>query len=192
MAAILMAGAISGAVPARAGPEGTEKIALEKIAGKYLGAQYNWEGRLTNAHPGLDCLGLIFVSLEKKYGISWSNWSVKPSELIYQLEQKHSKRTILLFASDEDSILKKVSAGDLIFFLRPVVLGGDEKAAMDSSGKDYYVWHAAIYEGNGKIVHASSYPDSSGNETYRVTEDRLVTFMKSNQFDGLIAVTFSK
>ena len=192
LAAILVAGAISGAVPAKAQSNEASRQPLEKIARKYLETEYNWEGRLTHAHPGLDCLGLLFVALEKKYGISWKNWSVKPTELIRQLDQGHDKRTILLSDSDEKSLLGKLRAGDLIFFLRPIALSGDSPAARDRGGKNFYVWHIAIYDGGGKMLHASPFPDAQGNETYKVVEENLTTFMRNNSFDGLVAVTFKK
>ena len=191
LAAILMAGSI-GVVPARAQPAEPSKQSLEKIARKYLDTEYNWEGRMTHAHPGLDCLGLLFVTLEKKYGISWRNWSVKPSELIGQLDKSHDKRTVLLSDSDEAGLLKKLKPGDLIFFLRPVVLSGDSPVARDKAGKSFYVWHTAIYDGNGKMLHASPFPDARGEETYKVVSEDLLPFMKGNQFDGLVAVTFRK
>ena len=192
LAAILVAGAVSGAVPARAQPSGASEQPLEKIARKYLDTEYNWEGRMTHAHPGLDCLGLLFVALEKKYGISWKNWSVKPTELISQLDQAHDKRTILLSDSDEKSLIGKLKAGDLVFFLRTVPLSGDTPAARDRGGKSFYVWHTAIYDGRGKMLHASPFPDSHGNETYKVVQEDLMPFMKNNSFDGLVAVTFKK
>jgi cell wall-associated NlpC family hydrolase len=192
LAAILVAGAMSGAVPARAQSPGGSDQPLEKIARKYLQTEYHWEGRLTHAHPGLDCLGLLFVALEKKYGISWKNWSVKPTELIRQLDKAHDKRTLLLSDSDESGLLKKLKPGDLIFLLRPVVLSGDSPAAKDGRGKNYYVWHTAIYDGGGKIMHASPFPDERGNETYRVVEESLLPFMRNNSFDGIVAVTFRK
>ncbi len=192
LAAILMAGALSGAVPAKAGEPAPPKAPLADIARRYKDVQYNWEGRLTHAHPGLDCLGLLFVTLEKKYGISWKNWSVKPSELIAQLDQKHGRRTILLSESDEASLLRSLKGGDFLFFLRPVVTSGDSAVAHDRGGKGFYVWHTAIYSGSGKMLHASPFPDSGGHETYKVVEEDLMPFMKGNQFDGLVAVTFER
>jgi cell wall-associated NlpC family hydrolase len=191
-AAILMAGTLSGIIPMHAQGASPDRPPLEQIAKKYVGVQYNWEGRLTNSHPGLDCLGLLFVALEKKYEIPWKTWSVKPSELINQLDKKHDKRTILLTDTDEKGLVKSLKPGDMLFFLRPVILSGDTPVAKNSKGKDFFVWHTALYEGDGKMVHASPFPDSKGEETYKVIEENVLQFMKNNAFDGLIAVTFSK
>lgn len=161
------------------------KAAIESIttnetvtaARKYLGTNYNWEGRMTRRYPGLDCLGLMFKALEERFGVPWQKWNTYPTKLIPQL----GKNSVVVIMSEGVS-LDKLKEGDFIFFLwhdshqdEPAVVKGEDK---------YWVWHTAIYAGNGNIIHASPF-----NGRYKVVEEPLTSFMESNEFLGFIAVT---
>lgn len=65
-------------------PEITRNIEVKNInkefvknAEEYLGMHYIFGGRDTKQLPGLDCLGLLFKSIEKVTGESWKKWSYK-------------------------------------------------------------------------------------------------------------------
>jgi cell wall-associated NlpC family hydrolase len=194
LASIVLAGALAGSVPIRAhgNPPETEKSSqadqsLDTIARKYLDTPYNWGGRMTEELPGLDCLGLMFISIRDKYRTPWRSWSVKPSRLMDQIDQKNERK---LFLSGPSAVPKEMHPGDFIFLLRHVKLSGDTSVAKDKSGKELYVWHTAIYSGGGKMIHASPFPDERGSETYKVVEEPLVPFLKQNFFEGFIYLRY--
>ena len=146
---------------------------------------YQWGGRDTKNHPGLDCLGLIFVSIQSLIGIKWTHWSVIPSKLI---EQLGGERGILLLMSHnmpKDLAIQSLKMGDLIFFLStekirdiPLVV-----KRVNKTETEYRVIHTAIYTGDGKIIHASPFDDN-----ICVVEEDLFEFIERNQLDGYIAI----
>ena len=60
-------------------------------AEEYLGKKYVFGGRDLEKFPGIDCLGLIFLSIEKTTGKSWKYWSVMPSKFLKQLDTNYEK-----------------------------------------------------------------------------------------------------
>lgn len=159
---------------------------LVSAAKKYIGVEYKWGGRLTKKLPGLDCLGLIFKSIEDITGISWKKWSVYPTKLIKQLGGE-SKIVFL----NEENPLSNVSEGDILFFLW-TSKNDDEVAAYDKEGNSLYVWHTAIYIGDGKIIHCSPFKDETGQTANKVLIESVIPFMERTAFVGFLKVPFKK
>lgn len=161
--------------------------ALVKAARKYLGTPYRWGGRKTEKNPELDCLGLLFLAMRDNTGMPWKSWSVYPYKLIPQIDRNNTRKTVL-FSQDpllDSSTVSKLKEGDLIFFLADFPSDDDRPMARDSSGKDLYVCHTAIYVGCGNVIHASPFgPDSVGR---RVVEEPLLGIARADIL-GFIAV----
>ena len=125
---------------------------IVSTARKFLGTNYNWEGRLTKRFPGLDCLGLLFKTMEKNYGVPWKTWNTNPAALISQIGKKN--KSMFLKSKINVYSINRLKLGDFLFFLWddkniwPAILQGQKK---------YWVWHAAIYSGNNNIIHASPF-----------------------------------
>ncbi|MEM0438329.1 MAG: hypothetical protein QXU54_03460 [Candidatus Micrarchaeia archaeon] len=165
--------------------------AIADNAEKYLGIPYYFGGRDSKQNPGLDCLGLVFKSIQDTYGKDWSQWSVMPSKLIRQLG-RGSDRTLLEDEVTRESISLNFKRGDILFFLSPYENRDEPVRKLeykDERGQkkklDLWVWHVAIYAGEGKIIHASSY-----DENYTVLKEDLYEFYKRNNISGIIAVTY--
>jgi len=145
---------------------------------------YIWGGRNTENNPGLDCLGLIFVSIQDVTGIPWNYWSVMPSKLIKQLGDGREVEFFYSENATEKDMIKDLKKGDVIFFLSTAPTR-DKPVTSKKIGNDkiaYWVLHTAIYTGEGKIIHASPFDDD-----LCVVEENLYQFMKNTEMDGFIA-----
>jgi len=160
-------------------------------ARKSLDVPFRWEGRGTKRLPGLDCLGLLFKSLEATTGLSWKKWSVAPSRLIEQLEGRQF--TIYLKKNRDLAIKRRMNSGDIVFLMwadmptwdKPT--GKVEKIELDGSRRmaPMWIWHTGIYSGNGKFIHASPY---SGG----VVEEDLLDFSNGLNFDAILVVNIEQ
>ena len=171
---------------------GTRTLGDEMVdfARKYLDTQYNVPGRLTSKYPGLDCLGLLFKVLQDKYGVSWTRWSYNPTTLVPQLSSEPKTYFASDYSRDPNGITNGLKKGDFVFFLWP---RRNEEAdgklrepamARDQSGNQLWVWHTAMYAGDGRIIHATPFDDN-----YKVVEEKLPAFMDRNGFVGFVAIT---
>ena len=164
-----------------------EKSTLADAARKYMGTPYEWGGRNTKKNPNLDCLGLLFLAIRDNAGVPWRSWSVYPYKLIPQLDRNSTRKTVL-FSQDpllDSSAVSKIKEGDLIFFLADIPSNDDRPMARDSSGKDLYVCHTAVYGGRGNAIHASPFgQDPTGR---KVVEEPLLGIARADII-GFIAV----
>jgi len=172
--------------------------ALVRAARQFLSTGYNYQGRNTHKFPGLDCLGLVFLSIQHVYGIPWQNWSrgnpdLKPSVLVTQLNRtsKPTLHDISKYSQNPKDLFAKLKEGDVIFFLTTGKLVRDESMAETSEGNDLYGLHVAIYVGNGKIIHASPFSEGTGewHSGYAVVEESLISFMRNNGFSYFVSTS---
>jgi hypothetical protein len=163
---------------------------IVKNAEEYLGMQYVFGGRDTEQLPGIDCLGVLFKSIEKVTGESWKKWSVIPSKLLKQFDSTKEKTFYNEDIKDKKFITDNFKEGDVLMFLLPYKNDKDvpvrKMDLKDDNGKvvanlDLWVWHVAIYSGKGNIIHASSF-----DENYSVLEENLFDFVKRNELSGVI------
>lgn len=163
---------------------------IVKNAEEYIGRQYTFGGRDTKQLPGIDCLGILFRSIEKATGESWRKWSVIPSKLLKQFDTAKEKTFYNEDIKDKKFITDNFKEGDILMFLLPYKIDKDvpvrKMDLKDDDGKvvanlDLWVWHVAIYSGKGNIIHASSF-----DENYSVLEENLFDFVKRNEISGVI------
>ncbi len=152
---------------------------IVKKVEEFLGTQYVFEGRDTQKFPGIDCLGLLFVSIEKVTGESWKKWNVMPSKLLKQFDVSKEKTFYNEDIKDKKFITDNLNEGDIIFFLLPYE--NKDFPVRKNNNLDLWVWHVAIYSGKGNIIHASPF-----DENYSVLEEDLYNFFKRNKMSGII------
>ena len=157
---------------------------IVRKAKEFLGTQYIFGGRNTTQLPGIDCLGLLFKSIEKVTGESWRKWSVIPSKLLKQFDQSKEKTIYNEDIKDKKFITDNFKEGDILFFLLPYKNDKDVPVRKNNN-LDLWVWHVAIYSGKGNIIHASSF-----DENYSVLEENLFDFIKRNNMTGIIKTNF--
>lgn len=152
---------------------------IVRKAKEFLNIQYVFGGRDTEQLPGIDCLGVLFKSIEKVTGENWKKWSVMPSKLLKQFDTNKEKTVYNEDIKDKKFITDNFKEGDILFFLLPYK--NKDVPVRKNNDLDLWVWHVAIYSGNGNIIHASSF-----DENYSVLEENLFDFIKRNNMTGII------
>lgn len=141
-------------------------------ARKYLSVEYHFGGRLTKNNPGIDCLGLIFLSYSKTFGKKWRDFSVNPSEII---EKKQLGKPVegldgILSENVDASMLEK---GDIIYLLIRNRI--EDKPLANLNGADYWPWHVGIYSDKEKNLFLEA------NPIYGVIEHSFNDILKENE-----------
>jgi cell wall-associated NlpC family hydrolase len=157
---------------------------LVKQARKYLGIEFKQDGRLTKKNPGLDCMGLCFITLSKVTGADWRKISIYPTKIISKNELgKVVPGTFGIKVSDLDWQLLK--PGDFIFLLGPFENPKEKAIYTDDAGEKFWVWHMGIYSG-GKD---HSWINADTLESNKVIEVSLHEYMTKHAlfFERLIA-----
>ena len=183
-------------LPIVTSPDSIQSVsAIVTTALKYLNTPYRYNGR--NEPPrlrNLDCLGLLFITLQENYGIPWRKWSYVPSKLIGQIAPDSTQRDTLILDDYEghlEDVVKDLKPGDFLFLLGPTPLVGDKPILKNCRDEDLYVWHTGIYSGSGNIIHASPFDDNNGKSVHKVIEENLLDFMTRINFEGFVKASFS-
>lgn len=155
-------------------------------AKKYLGKEYVWGGRLTNDHPGLDCLGLIFLPYAKTFNKKWTEISTYPGIII---EKQQLGKSVIgldgILSTDAD--ISKLEEGDIIHLLNQ--RGPIDKNDIPSkiiNGIKYWTWHTGIYSNKEKNLFLHANPGAYPRNEIKVAEYDLKEILKD---DGGIFVT---
>jgi cell wall-associated NlpC family hydrolase len=151
-------------------PSPTAEAAIV-AARTWLGTEYKWEGRGTDDHPGMDCLGLLFRAYGDTTGTSWKKYPVDPSPLV---------KSGLLGkpVAGLDGVLRKdldpaaLVKGDVLYFLMANKRIEDEPL-WHHDGFPYWPWHTGLYAGEGRVLQADPWDTVQESDLYEVQWDAL-------------------
>lgn len=134
-----------------------ERNEFVETARGYLDETYSWGGRLTKKNPGIDCLGLIFLSYSKTFEVPWKNFSVNPSEIIEKKQLgKPVKGLDGILVKNVD--ISKLEEGDIIYLLTTSPI--EDKYIAEINGIKYWPWHTGIYSDKEKNLFLEANPGS--------------------------------
>ena len=159
------------------------RIKIVETARRYKGVPYKFGGRGTKNRPNLDCLGLMYESLDATYRKPWRMWSPDPSKLITQIDPKNKTRKTIFIDTDAKQI-ESLKPGDFIFFFDNLFYKNHDAPIAERNGITYQGWHTGIYTEKGSFIHASPF---DGNNT--VIEESLLGFMKRIKYKGFVVVS---
>jgi cell wall-associated NlpC family hydrolase len=117
-----------------------------------IGEPYAWGGRGEPSHPGIDCLGLIFLAWGEVRDTPWRRFPVDPSKIVASgmLGQPVPGLDGVLRAGVAPDLLEP---GDVLYFLMadyPI----PDAPLWRHEGHDYHPWHTGLYAGEGRALHA--------------------------------------
>ncbi len=141
-------------------------------ARKYIGTQYRWGGRLTKKHPGLDCLGLLFLAHSETFGSKWYDFSVYPSKIVKKNQLGRPVKGLDGILS-EDLNFSSLKEGDIIYLLSESSIKDEPLAKIQ--GKNYWPWHTGMYSNKKKDLFLEASPFIK-----KVTEGNFKKILEDN------------
>jgi len=154
---------------------GNISLFMVHYAQQYTGAMW-MEGGRNKDGTALDELGLLLVCV--------SDIAKKPVDLtvkkLIEFKDKYSSGDgrYAKIKKKGDLLKAGIKAGDVVFYLMPYKNDQELKVDESMSKLRQYIWGAGIYNGKGKIIHASTY-----DENYSLLEEDFESFILRNDID---------
>lgn len=164
--------------PAKPQAQSTSADCALTHAESYLGTPYRWGGRMEPSHPGIDCLGLLYLAWGPCTGTGWREYPVDPSKLVAS-GRLGAPEPGLDGVPRTELNHHRLQTGDVLYFL----LAGykiDDAPLLVQDGTQYWPWHTGLYVGGSEVIHAAPGGD--------VRQDIL----SSITFDALFATRFAQ
>ncbi len=121
---------------------------LVRSAREALGVPYRLGGRMRGPTDGLDCQGLVFYSVERLGPCAWRSFSVFPTESIRRGELG---QPVLEPTLTGEVDLAGLRPGDILWLVG-FSENPKEPAIGTLGGRPVWVWHLALYSGDGKMI----------------------------------------
>ncbi len=149
--------------------------------------------------PGFDVLAGLHGA-KSGIPVALRSFSFPPANVIID-STKALKLTAAMAATNDTSqrqtdstALAYLKPGDFLFLLWPVKPpkeNYDIPVAKDQFGHDLYVWHTAMYTGDGWMIHASpGFKNAWGDAISSVYEENLMSFLRTNACSGFVRVRY--
>jgi hypothetical protein len=136
---------------------GNDKVeAMVAAADGYLGHPWLWSGRDTLRLPGVDCLGLLFLSHGEVTGQRWTVYPHDPSPLV--LSGKLGAPVPGLQGATRAEVDRTtLERGDVLYFLVEGYEIADEPLYEEGDGR-YWPWHTGLFVGEGAEWVLNAHP----------------------------------
>ncbi len=169
----------AGALDAHALPPAKQQTFLSH-ARELLGVRYEFGGRLKTLLGGIDCQGLLFYAAERIGRCGWKSYSVYPTKTVADGELGRpvtGAAPVATAALD----LKRLEPGDILNFVGFAENPAEPKLTQ-LDGRDVWVWHTAIYSGEGRFIVADHFAG-------KVVELELLPYLRehANDYAGIFA-----
>ncbi len=143
---------LPAAPPAAESPAPTRGDRALEAGRALIGEPYRWGGRKQASHPGVDCLGLLYLAWGAVTSTPWRSYPVNPSKLVAsgKLGSPVEGMDAVLRADVDLSLLQ---TGDVLYFLVADYEIPDAPL-WEHEGTPYWPWHTGLYAGEGRALHA--------------------------------------
>jgi len=122
---------------------------MVNAARELLGKPYYFGGRLKD-DEGIDCQGVMFYAAERISECGWKSFSTMPTRSVSDGELGDPVEGLSPIHKD-NLIVDLLAPGDIILFVQSAENPKEPNIA-ELNGKPVWVWHTAIYSGNGKFI----------------------------------------
>jgi hypothetical protein len=157
---------------------------LIDAARKLDGVPWVMGGRFgQNGVEAIDCQGLVFFALQSISKCGWKSWSVMPTTSVKGELGKPVDGLAPISATALAALLADpakrgaLEPGDVIWFLDPT-RNPAEPSIAQLDGVDVWVWHTALYTGDGKFISADPFAG-------KVVEGPLAPYVAEHEYAGI-------
>jgi cell wall-associated NlpC family hydrolase len=159
--------------------------ALIAEAQKFLGTDYQWNGRGTTKNPDMDCYGLLFRAYAQIFNENWTKYPVNPIQTAKDTRFGNPVKGLggILREEIHESTFDLFQPGDFIYFLRTLDPSDNHDLyVVTINDREYGAKHTAMSLGQENIIHADPYT------TRKVSQEPLLNI----NFDALFVTRRNK
>lgn len=168
--ALLLVPLLLTAAPASALPRAKAQRLLHAARALH-GVEYDFGGRLQKGR-GIDCQGVLFFAAEALSPCGWRSYSVMPTVSVRDRELGSPVPGLSPVAT-EDLDVSALEPGDVLWLVG-FAENPAEPALAAIAERPVWVWHTALYAGDGAFLHADFF-------TGEVREEPLKPFLERHE-----------
>jgi cell wall-associated NlpC family hydrolase len=162
----------------------SENERFVSAARELIGVEYDLGGRLQPGR-GVDCQGVLFYAAERTGPCGWKSYSVMPTRSVPRGELGAAVDGLAPVATSALD-LRLLRTGDVLWFVGPAN-NPAEPAIAELDGVKVWVWHTAVYAGDGRFIVGDHFAGA-------VVEEELLPYLRehADEYAGLLVTRMTR